>query len=86
MYLKVEILRGNTNTHCTALIVNKTKAHIVKYQRGYILTTQPELVLQAIFGTPSAGKSARIVDLPAGKPSHNTKYPTKLCKACSKLY
>jgi hypothetical protein len=52
MYLRVEAQRGDTNTHCTALIVNKAKTHFVKYQRGHIFTPQPELESWAIFSTP----------------------------------
>ena len=49
---RVEAQRRDTNTHCTALIVNKAKTHFAKHQRGHIFTPQPELELQAIFSTP----------------------------------
>jgi hypothetical protein len=49
---RVETQRGDTNTHRTALIVNKAKTHFVKHQGGHIFTPQPELELQAMFSTP----------------------------------
>jgi len=77
MYLRVEAQRGDTNTHRTALIVNKAKPHFVKYQRGHIFTPQPELESWAIFSTPSEGKVAGMVALPAGKPSKKYQISTQ---------
>jgi len=66
---RVEAQRGDNNTHCRALIVNKAKTHFVKHQRGHIFAPQPELESCAIFSTPWEGKLAGMVALPAGKPS-----------------
>jgi len=68
MCLRVEALREDTNTHRTALIVNKAKTHFVKHRRGYIFTPQQELELWAIFSPPGEGKVAGMVAQPAGTP------------------
>jgi len=76
---RVEIQKGDTNTHCTALIVNKAKTYFVKHQRGHIFTSQPELELQAIFRTPWEWKVAGMMALPAGKPSQKYQISSQTC-------
>jgi hypothetical protein len=49
MYVRVDAHRGDTNTHCTALRVNTIKPLFVKHRRQHIITTHPDLELQATF-------------------------------------
>jgi len=85
MYPRAEAQRGDTNTHCTALIVNEAKTHFVKYQRGHIFTPQPELESGAIFSTPWEGKVAGMVALPAGKPSQKYQISTQTLLSMIKM-
>jgi len=82
---RVEAQRGDTNTHPTALIVNKAKTHFVKHQRGQIFTPQPELESRAIFSTPWERKVAGMVALPTGTPSQKYQISTQTLLSMYKM-